>query len=451
MGCGPSTKVPEQELTREEKIILEREKELQIHIKTVQDYDHKIPNTSFSLDKLRELYNSLGIRIKLFAADHSGPSLVFSGLATGNSYSAKTIRLLGILLCKSNEEDKADVLFSIYNKEKLNSEDLEGILLDLSAVAIKLVWIADNDRCLTREHLHNYHSRLAEAQIAFCTDMKSHCMGLAKEIGRSEFIKAFTYKPERRWMLWSYGLRILIDKKFTQLIASGLIRNVPRKQLSVSNERKDPDPDPEPTSDEELDRENENPHCDAGHSLEFREDSLEYYRALYGPTTTINCEICSYNVGSSSWQCRVCNYDLCSACGDFFKNAPKHQNSRILCSRNHRLRRVDIGEFYAIRYCTAPTFLCVYCQSIKQGESWHCRRCLFDMCLECVEKLEKSIACEGKVKCARDHKVKFVSSLPIKYSGVYNCDGCQKSFENVGAFHCKQCNYDLCVECMLNR
>lgn len=447
MGCGSSTKVPGQDLTREEKIILEREKELQIHIKNINDYDHNIPNTSLTLENLRDLYNSLGIRIKLYPADHSGPSLVFSGLVSGNSYSAKTIRLLGILLCNSNEEDKAAVLFSIYNKEKLNSDDVEGVLLDLTAVAIKLVWIANNDLYLVREHLHSYHNRLAEAQITFCTDMKSHFMGLAKEIDRSEFIKALTCKPERRWMLWSYGLRILIDRKHTQLIASGLIRNSPRKQLSSSNDIVDRNQ----TSDEELDRELEGPHCDGGHMLKYFEDALEYYKTLYGPSTTINCEICTYNAGSSSWQCRECKYDLCFACGDFFKNAPKHPHSRILCIRKHRLRRVDICEFYAARYSTGPNFLCVYCQTIKEVESWHCRRCLFDMCLECVEKLEKSIQYEGHVKCTRNHKLKFVSSLPIKYSGVYNCDGCQKTFENVGAFHCKRCNYDLCMECILIR
>lgn len=487
MGCGSSSRVPTNELSREEKIILEHEKELLIHNKSIVEYVSKIPKSDSSLDELKKAFALLGLSTKGLDDPRSPAYAVLSAIKHDFQYNLKKLLLLGVLLCNSDESQKADVFFSIYKKEHLNPDDVEDAFNELSTVAIKLVHIATGDPNLKKEDLENYVERLVQAQRHFCQDLTKQVLGTLKEINKAAFIQGLTATPTRKWVLWSYGLRLLLDRKFKQDHATGLSAGPVKKEEPKHDQHKEhhheehhheehhheepkheehhhEEPKHEEHHHEEVpvpqvpvnngsssEDEQEEPHCDNGHKLHFYEDALEYYKEKFGEGITITCDLCKFNPGESSWQCRECRYDLCLDCGHFFDKCKKNKKRLVMCTRRHRLRKTAIGEFYSSRYGTAPCFACNYCQDTKEGESWHCRRCVFDLCKPCTKLLVKGIEKSKHFKLENGLTLKFDPTTPIKNgNGSFTCEKCSRNFTNVGSFRNEELNYDICFECMVD-
>ena len=141
----------------------------------------------------------------------------------------------------------------------------------------------------------------------------------------------------------------------------------------------------------------------------------------------IKCNKCSQLFSNSSWNCSLCNYDLCHVCkGD------------VLCFENHLMIKTNNGHYK-----------CDGCLLSKNDESLYCKICDVDLCKVCAEKV-KNIQKQAKF-CDFGHKMKWRRSIKV-YSLVYNkkyycCRSCCKKFYKVGSLNCLECETDLCVSC----
>ena len=94
--------------------------------------------------------------------------------------------------------------------------------------------------------------------------------------------------------------------------------------------------------------------------------------------------------------------------------------------------------------------------------SFHCRKCHYHLCIECISIKEYNTFFENMKKTNKIIK-KFNSKKKIVNCGfhihdlekenVYNnngflCDLCFKVFNLSKAYHCSQCNFDLCDNCL---
>lgn len=84
---------------------------------------------------------------------------------------------------------------------------------------------------------------------------------------------------------------------------------------------------------------------------------------------------------------------------------------------------------------------CSWCQSQTPGPHWHCRSCLFDVCISCAQQ-------RGYISPATSAKCKNKHPLTEKNSDgrILPCLMCKKMF-NGKCFLCVDCNYVICDDC----
>lgn len=78
-------------------------------------------------------------------------------------------------------------------------------------------------------------------------------------------------------------------------------------------------------------------------------------------------------------------------------------------------------------------------------QPFHCAQCSFDLCQECIS---------GYRTPAHQHPLFYVETSHRFYpeqNGVWQCDICQKTstdLQQIHSFHCSLCNFDMCHSCM---
>ena len=78
-------------------------------------------------------------------------------------------------------------------------------------------------------------------------------------------------------------------------------------------------------------------------------------------------------------------------------------------------------------------------------------------CNACDALLDDLVAAaQEHLKCTKDHMLKKVvlgKGLSPAYRGGYSCDECENSISRNGRvfFHCEECSYDLCPNCMIKK
>lgn len=76
----------------------------------------------------------------------------------------------------------------------------------------------------------------------------------------------------------------------------------------------------------------------------------------------------------------------------------------------------------------------------------HCHQCQFDLCDNCLKPYRSTYHGEEHLLYRADSTITY-----LQYNGGWRCDRCLRSFsplEDKFPFHCSQCEFDLCPNCM---
>lgn len=158
---------------------------------------------------------------------------------------------------------------------------------------------------------------------------------------------------------------------------------------------------------------------------------------VYGGGTW-GCDHCKrMNVGPFAYHCSLCDFDLCGTCFHSFSH-PLHEHPLVFADTR------IIYEDYNARW------FCDHCrmESLRSGAyiSHHCSKCQFDLCSNCVAGRRHYLH-PHELLLANSH---VVYSSPL-YMGQWFCDNCKRSSQSTGEYymwHCKECQFDLCMSCI---
>lgn len=157
----------------------------------------------------------------------------------------------------------------------------------------------------------------------------------------------------------------------------------------------------------------------------------------------ITCQNCRDNFSTACWNCTICNYNVCEKCGD----SVGINSQKLKCVKNHELFwRPDACFYYELKG-NARGFRCTSCNSIKDEAHWHCRECLFDVCIACG-KNKRQMPLTFTPKCLKNHKLLTQSTnSSAEIAMALSCCSC-KSDINYGSYYaCKDCLYFICNKC----
>ena len=92
--------------------------------------------------------------------------------------------------------------------------------------------------------------------------------------------------------------------------------------------------------------------------------------------------------------------------------------------------------------------------------SFQCKKCEYELCYDCILIHDYRVVNDKMLKKAAKGKKVYVSTHPHylllsgkedRYEGKnydWICDVCKaSSSENIYSFHCKDCEYDVCLKC----
>lgn len=174
--------------------------------------------------------------------------------------------------------------------------------------------------------------------------------------------------------------------------------------------------------------------CWKGHPMYFYVNTLEYYNKKLPFKAVQKCQSCKCTVSNGFFSCRQCFFDICVKC----------KNKEILpvphkCSSKHNLifREMMNRDFYE----------CANCGEMFSGASYNCFKCQYDLCELCFKVLE---LCQ--VKCSKNHFLTCINDRMARYKEnyalTYNvCSSCEKTCDEEKSYHCSICNFKLCSKC----
>lgn len=180
------------------------------------------------------------------------------------------------------------------------------------------------------------------------------------------------------------------------------------------------------------------PFCEAGHLMAY----IDY-------KVNEKCQFCACEL-VMGWNCTECEVLVCHNCQEWMCNSIL-QESEVKCLNLHPLRHgQSLNEFYKKKFLN-DIYNCRTCNEIQKGENYHCRRCYFDICLQCFDIIRQSSALP-KTKCSKEHELIWTSNLCMiiqeKFKFCkFRCEDCEESYIGGGAFACNICEYYQCVKC----
>lgn len=85
-------------------------------------------------------------------------------------------------------------------------------------------------------------------------------------------------------------------------------------------------------------------------------------------------------------------------------------------------------------------WICDFCNNYfnKSEESFGCRKCDYDLCLNCLSS-------DFKQSMLHKHPLEF-KEIAYQSKG-FICDICENSYYSTKSFHCNSCQFDLCLNC----
>ena len=130
------------------------------------------------------------------------------------------------------------------------------------------------------------------------------------------------------------------------------------------------------------------------------------------------------------------------------------ETSVLTCLNSHFLRRTTGLKEYYLKKFFYDKYTCRTCNRCPEQneETFHCRKCIYDICNLCNQIIEKASTMERQV-CEKQHPVEWTPDLCIKIQEKFRvckfrCEKCGESFIGGGAYTCNSCEYYICVQCI---
>jgi hypothetical protein len=164
------------------------------------------------------------------------------------------------------------------------------------------------------------------------------------------------------------------------------------------------------------------------------------------------CNYCSRTIGQKPYMCSKCNYYLCSDCYCWEGDMRASSIGYIKCPKNHQIRVTSMKvliEFYNMLKeklgveCVGCKY--IYSKTFKKFNFYHCRRCRFDLCGNCIKKI-KYLYLQDKAKCQHGNILEW-SEGDFK---EYTCSHCEGIYEGVPGFRAETCQCKCCITCAYN-
>lgn len=216
------------------------------------------------------------------------------------------------------------------------------------------------------------------------------------------------------------------------------------------------------------------------------------------------CNICRRSYPTqSAYNCRVCQYDLCTSChnsqrNDFIGKSSKlftnftseekddgsSSKGEVTCDKHHKLKKFSKNQLIGSNPAYQAGYQCNECRLTYSSPDlivYHCPQCYFDLCPKCHDdrlsnidmlnaefdsnsggtQIEGSLSLydsndNENMSCPRcqvpNRKVKLTTHAELVqenggYRYGYACNICRKSFPTESGYHCKYCTWDACPKC----
>lgn len=227
--CSRSSQsiLPSRELSKEERIVMEREKLLpfsKVQSKKVNEVIHKYTKKGkLSRQEFMRAQADLELDlIKHLEDPESDIYKFFSSMKDGQLFNGRSLALCGILVGTGSEKEKAEVLFEHFDKDAGGSLDRKEIhhmlteIIQMSVDYLPLLAVSETaqENTLDEEQLEAFQNKLNETQESLINRLADKLLEHRPDIYSNEFIRRVSTDAVLKQLLWSTGVRtLLIDEK----------------------------------------------------------------------------------------------------------------------------------------------------------------------------------------------------------------------------------------------
>lgn len=223
----PQQVLPSRELTKEERIVMERERLLPFSKATAKKVDGVIRKYTKKGKLSRQEFLRAQAELELDLLKHledpeSDIYKFFSSMKEGQLFNGRSLALCGILVGGGSEREKAEVLFEHFDKDAGGSLDRKEIhhmlteIIQMSVDYLTLLAVSENQQAntLDEEQLEAFQNKLNETQESLVNRLADKLLEHKEDIYSVEFVRKVSTDPELKQLLWSTGVRsLLIEEK----------------------------------------------------------------------------------------------------------------------------------------------------------------------------------------------------------------------------------------------
>ena len=180
-----------------------------------------------------------------------------------------------------------------------------------------------------------------------------------------------------------------------------------------------------------------NPSCGLSHPL----TQISTFSELNLPESNSKCSYCKLPCLSNLLFCKECTLLLCEDCSKDELSCLHQESRKVFCKNNHELKYYsNSASFYSRKHKNTRKVSCNLCSSSHFGGSWACRLCHFDLCLNCIYRIQIG----SSLICSCNH---HMDPLILDSQKNFTCSLCEVLTQKFG-FECFLCRIQLCEKCI---
>lgn len=165
-------------------------------------------------------HDELGMSLKSEMEDPGSAIYRFySNVREGNLFDVKSLILAGILLGSGSKQEKAEVLFNLYNDDHDQDFERDEVyrmlqqIVDMSAEYLPLLAIGEEQGCLSEDQYTDISTKMLDNKEPLVAYLHDHILEKQPGIKSPEFINKISNDPELGEILFSSGVRSLLMKR----------------------------------------------------------------------------------------------------------------------------------------------------------------------------------------------------------------------------------------------